>query len=45
MWRQVSALNARHMPLAWISLVFVAFADIYVRLVAAGIISDPRLVF
>jgi hypothetical protein len=41
----VSALNARHMPLAWISLVFVAFADIYVRLVASGVLSDPRLVF
>jgi hypothetical protein len=45
MWRQVSALNARHMPLAWISLVFVALADLYVRLVATGVISDPRLVF
>jgi hypothetical protein len=45
MWRKVSALNARHMPLAWISLVFVAFADVYVRLVASGVLSDPRLVF
>ena len=45
MWRKVSALNARPMPLAWISLVFVAFADIYVRLLATGVISDPRLVF
>src|SRR5919202_4844613 len=45
MWRKVTALNARHMPLAWISLVFVAFADIYVRLLATGVLSDPRLVF
>ena len=45
MWRKVSALNARHMLLAWVSLVFVALADLYVRLVAAGVISDPRLVF
>jgi hypothetical protein len=45
MWRQVSALNARHMLLAWVSLVFVALADLYVRLVATGAISDPRLVF
>lgn len=45
MWRQVSALNARHMLLAWVSLVFVALADLYVRLVATGVISDPRLVF
>jgi hypothetical protein len=45
MWRQVSALNARHMLLAWVSLVFVALADLYVRLVATGVISDPRVVF
>jgi hypothetical protein len=45
MWRKVTVLNARHMSLAWISLVFVAFADIYVRLVASGVLSDPRLVF
>jgi hypothetical protein len=45
MWQKVSVLNARHMLLAWISLVFVAFADIYVRLVASGVLSDPRLVF
>ena len=45
MWRKVSALNARHMLLAWVSLVFVALADVYVRLVATGVISDPRLVF
>ena len=45
LWRRVSALNARHMLLAWVSLVFVALADLYVRLVATGVISDPRLVF
>jgi len=45
MWRKLSALNARHMPLAWISLVTVAFADVYVRLVATGTISDPRWLF
>ena len=45
MWRKVSALNARHMPLAWISLVTVALADVYVRLVATGTISDPRWLF
>lgn len=45
MWRKVSALNSRHMLLAWVSLVFVALADLYVRLVATGVISDPRWVF
>ena len=42
MWRKVSALNDRHMLLAWVSLVFVALTDLYVRLVATGVISDPR---
>lgn len=45
MWRKVSVLNARHTPLAWISLVTVALADVYVRLVATGTISDPRWLF
>ena len=43
LWRKVSALNARHMPLAWISLCTVALADLYVRLVATGVLHDPRL--
>jgi hypothetical protein len=30
------------MELAWISLVVVALADLYVRLVASGTITDPR---
>jgi hypothetical protein len=43
LWRKVTALNARHALLAWISLATVALADLYVRLVASGAISDPRL--
>jgi hypothetical protein len=42
LWRQLSALNARHMLYAWVSLVFVALTDLYVRLVATGTIHDPR---
>jgi hypothetical protein len=41
-WTFVSKLNARHMQLAWISLGFVCFTDLYVRLVASGVFSDPR---
>jgi hypothetical protein len=41
-WGVVSKLNARHMQFAWISLFTVALADVYVRLVASGTISDPR---
>ncbi len=43
LWRTVTPLNARHMQIAWISLVFVAFTDLYVRLTAAGWITDPKL--
>ncbi|MGB9378782.1 MAG: hypothetical protein WCB04_14855 [Mycobacteriales bacterium] len=41
-WTQMSKLNARHMQIAWVSLVWVAFADFYVRLVAGGTITDLR---
>mgnify|MGYP003341454927 CR=1 FL=1 len=43
MWTQISRLNNHHMRFAWISLVFVAFTDFYVREVAAGVI--PNLYF
>ena len=33
-WRWISRLNARHMPIAWTSLVGVVLTDLYVRLVA-----------
>jgi hypothetical protein len=39
----VSCLNRRHMLYAWISLVWVGFSDVYVRLVAMGIWTDVRL--
>src|SRR5215831_12726385 len=42
MWTQVSRLNTRHMQYAWVSLYWVLFTDLYIRLVASGAISDPR---
>ena len=39
-WTAVSRLNARHPQFAWASLVGVAVADQYVRLLAAGTITD-----
>ncbi|MBC9726950.1 hypothetical protein [Streptomyces sp. TRM68367] len=42
MWQWVGKLNARHMLLAWASLVSVALADFYVYLVASGVFDDPR---
>ncbi|WP_255952375.1 hypothetical protein [Streptomyces odontomachi] len=43
LWGWVGKLNARHMQLAWSSLISVAVADFYVYLVASGAFSDPRL--
>jgi hypothetical protein len=42
MWNRVSTLNRFHMQIAWVSLIWVAFADIYVRMLAAGWITDVR---
>jgi hypothetical protein len=40
----VSCLNRRHMMWAWISLFWVGFTDVYVRLVSMGVWSDFRIV-
>jgi hypothetical protein len=45
LWKAVTPLNARHMNLAWVSLVFIAFTDVYVRLVASGTIHDAGFHF
>ena len=42
LWRWITKLNEHHMLIAWCSLVFVAWTDIYIRLVATGIIHDVR---
>lgn len=39
-WKKASWLNARHMQFAWASLVWVGLTDLYVRLVAMGVIKD-----
>jgi hypothetical protein len=39
----VSCLNRRHMVYAWISLFWVGFADLYVRLCSMGVWTDLRL--
>jgi hypothetical protein len=44
LWRRVGVLNARHMEWAWISLIWVALADLYVRLAAQGVFDDPRII-
>ncbi|HRI14189.1 MAG TPA: succinate dehydrogenase [Verrucomicrobiota bacterium] len=39
----VSCLNRRHMVWAWMSLFWVGFSDLYVRLCANGVWTDWRL--
>ena len=43
LWKWVTPLNAKHMQIAWVSLIFVALTDVYVRLVASGAITDMKL--
>jgi hypothetical protein len=46
LWKIVTPLNAQHMRIAWISLFGVALCDLYVRLVASGVIGhDPGFHF
>ena len=35
-WNNVSKLNSQHMFWAWISMIWVAFTDIYIRMVSKG---------
>ena len=39
-WRGCSKLNAKHQLFAWLSLFWVGFTDVYVRLCSMGIITD-----
>ena len=42
-WKLVTFFNKRHMGLAWLSLFWVGFTDLYIRLLSMGIISDLRI--
>jgi hypothetical protein len=39
----VSCLNRRHMMWAWLSLFWVGFTDVYVRMCSMGILTDWRI--
>ena len=39
-FRQATWFNSRHMQFAWMSLIWVMVADLYVRLVSMGVIRD-----
>ena len=43
LWQRVTALNRHHMLWAWVSFISVTLADVYVRLLALGVIADPAI--
>ena len=43
-WSLLTVLNEHHMGWAWISLLAVCFADLYVRMCSMGAVHDPMLV-
>jgi len=43
LWQRVTSLNHRHAAWAWASLISVSLADVYIRLLMAGVITDPKL--
>ena len=45
LWEFANKLNAHHSRWAWFSLFSVALTDLYIRLNATGVITDPRIVF
>jgi hypothetical protein len=44
LWTWVSRMNTRHMQLAWTTLASLVVVDFYVMAVAAGWISDLRII-
>jgi len=43
LYRCVSCFNRKHMIWAWLSLFWVAFSDIYVRMCSLGVWNDFRI--
>ena len=44
-WQRITTLNLNHMGWAWVSFFSVVLADLYVRLLALGVITDPAIHF
>jgi hypothetical protein len=42
-WECTSRLNAKHMLFAWLSLFWVGFTDVYIRLCSMGVWHDLRI--
>ena len=45
LWERLTDLNRNHMWWAWSSLVTVTLADLYVRLLVTGVLTDPAIHF
>jgi len=45
LWQRLTTMNRRHMSWAWASLISVTMADVYIRLLALGVITDPAIYF
>src|SRR5258708_23160792 len=43
LWQRLTTMNIHHMAWAWASLITVTLADVYVRLLALGILVDPSI--
>jgi hypothetical protein len=43
LWQRLTSMNMHHMAWAWASLITVTLADVYVRLLALGILVDPAI--
>jgi hypothetical protein len=42
-WQRLTSLNLHHMGWAWVSFFSVTLADVYVRLLALGVLTDPAI--
>ncbi|MCL4543354.1 MAG: succinate dehydrogenase [Chloroflexi bacterium] len=44
LWQRISSINGRHPLFAWLSLTSLLVVDVYLRLLIAGVFTDPRWV-
>jgi hypothetical protein len=44
-WQKISILNGHHQFWAWISMFTVGLTDLYIRLAAGGVFTDPHHIF
>ena len=39
-WKGVTGLNEHHMFWAWVSMIWVGWSDLYIRMVSGGVLHD-----